>query len=123
MGAVCLYVKSFAKNLKYFRKRAGFTQQEFAEKVNISYSFYVKLENSNNLPGWDNLFTICETLNIPIEFLIKDSGKRVFAEYANYKMVQEMQELDDDAFALLSQNIELLYRYINGSRKEEAGEK
>lgn len=64
------YIENFAKNLKQRRKQLGYTQEQICEKLNISYSHYVKLENGINAPSFETLITISNTLNVSIDSLI-----------------------------------------------------
>lgn len=43
----------FKQNLRYYRKGKGYTQERFAERCNISASYYAKLEapNCTELPS------------------------------------------------------------------------
>ena len=65
-----IYIKNFSKNLKVRRKQLGFTQEKLCEKLDISYSHYVKLENGINAPSFETLINISNVLNISIDSLI-----------------------------------------------------
>lgn len=60
---------SFGKNLGYFRKNAGFTQKEFAEKLNIPLATLAGYETSSREPKFDTVIKISEILNISIDEL------------------------------------------------------
>mgnify|MGYP006065459493 CR=1 FL=1 len=64
------YVNNFSENLKIRRKQLGFTQEKLSEKLDISYSHYVKLENGINAPSFETLINISNVLNISIDSLI-----------------------------------------------------
>lgn len=59
-----------------YRKMAGMTQEEFAEKIGKSWSFISQIEANNGakLKGvsLDTLFVIAETLGIPVSKLFED---------------------------------------------------
>lgn len=64
------YINNFSKNLKTRRKQLGFTQEKICEKLDISYSHYVKLENGINAPSFETLINISNVLNTSIDSLI-----------------------------------------------------
>lgn len=68
------YIENFSKNLKIRRKQLGFTQEKLCEKLEISYSHYVKLENGINAPSFETLINISNVLNISIDTLIFKSA-------------------------------------------------
>lgn len=41
------------KTLCDFRKQLGLTQIEMAKKLNVSYSYYTKIENENKPPSYN----------------------------------------------------------------------
>ena len=62
---------SFQKNLKYYRKKAGYkTARDFAEVLNIPYASYVAYENKKREPKYQTLIQIANALDISIDKLI-----------------------------------------------------
>lgn len=62
---------SFQKNLKYYRKKAGYkTARDFAEVLNIPYASYVAYENKKREPKYQTLIQIANALNVSIDKLI-----------------------------------------------------
>lgn len=62
---------SFQKNLKYYRKKAGYkTARDFAEVLNIPYTSYVAYENKKREPKYQTLIQIANALNVSIDKLI-----------------------------------------------------
>jgi transcriptional regulator with XRE-family HTH domain len=115
-------VNGFAKNLKYFRKLAGLTQEQVAEQADISYSFYTKLENSNSLPSLDTLIKICGVLKIPMDLLLKDGGWRFFSAYADLQFYNDLMNMPDDQFALYSAVLEKLHCHMKTKELENKPE-
>ena len=63
--------------IAYYRKRNGYTQEQFAELIDKSWSFVSQIEanNGKKIKGisLNTLFTISEVLNVPVEkFFIDD---------------------------------------------------
>lgn len=91
------YIENFSKNLKEKRKQLGFTQEQICEKLDISYSHYVKLENGINSPSFETLINISNTLNISIDTLI-------FKSYNNTKiddLINKISDYDKDKLKLI----------------------
>ena len=59
-----------------YRKMAGMTQEEFAEKIGKSWSFISQIEANNGVKlkgvSLDTLFVISETLQVPVSKLFED---------------------------------------------------
>ena len=60
--------------IAYFRKKAGYTQEVFAEKVGISLNFLAQVEGPSTIRGvsLETLFLIADALNIPPSKLLED---------------------------------------------------
>lgn len=63
--------------IAYYRKRKGYTQEQFAELLDKSWSFVSQIEanNGKKIKGisLDTLFTISEVLDVPVaKFFIDD---------------------------------------------------
>lgn len=56
--------------IKFFRNKAGITQQQLAEKAKIDRSMISKLENNNAKPSLDTLCEIATALGIDITKLL-----------------------------------------------------
>ena len=50
---------------KKYRIKSNRTQEEVAEKVDISSRFLIAIENQKGRPSLDNLLRLVDTLNIP----------------------------------------------------------
>lgn len=60
------YLPAYAKNIGKFRRYAGLTQKELAEKTLISEFTIQKWENGQRLPEFKQLFMLCKELNAHI---------------------------------------------------------
>ncbi len=82
-----------AKNLIHYRKRAGLTQAELAEKINYSDKSVSKWESAGGVPDIYILLELCKLYNVTLDELVngeapediqpivekkKGSGKRVW---------------------------------------------
>lgn len=60
--------------IAYYRKKAGYTQEVFAEKIGRSVNFLAQIEGTGTTRGvsLETLFKICDTLNIQPGKLLDD---------------------------------------------------
>jgi len=64
----------FGLKVQYYRKLRGMTQEAFADKAGISWSYLAKIESPTRPFGvsMETLFTIAETLDVPVSKLFED---------------------------------------------------
>lgn len=62
--------------IAYYRKRKGYTQEQFAEIIGKSWSFISQLEANNGATvkgvSLDTLFCMSETLGVPASKFLED---------------------------------------------------
>lgn len=60
--------------IAYYRKKAGFTQEVFAEKIGKSVNFLSQIEGTGTVRGvsLETLFKMAEVLGIPPAKLLED---------------------------------------------------
>lgn len=60
--------------IAYFRKKSGYTQETFAEKIGKSVNFLAQVEGIGTVRGvsLETLFKIADVLNIPPAKLLED---------------------------------------------------
>ena len=58
------------KNIAKFRKEKELTQEELAQKINISAKAISSYENNRNLPNIETLILLSEVLDVPVDALI-----------------------------------------------------
>lgn len=61
--------KLLGLNVAYYRKRKGFSQMQFAERIDISRTHMNRIENADCAVSLDVLFSISEALEIPVSLL------------------------------------------------------
>lgn len=64
----------FGLKVQYYRKLRGMTQEAFADKVGISWSYLAKIESPTRAFGvsMDKIFAIAEALGIPASKLFEE---------------------------------------------------
>ena len=74
-----------AKNLAYFRREAGLTQAELAEKLNYSDKAVSRWEHGDTLPDINVLYHLCEFYGIDMSILAREDADTVTAAAAAEK--------------------------------------
>ncbi len=66
--------KMLGLRIAYFRKKEGYTQEVFAEKINKSVNFLAQVEGTGTTRGvsLETLFKMAEVLNIPAFKLLEE---------------------------------------------------
>ena len=70
-------MSKFSDTLVYLRKRAGFSQQELADKMEVSRSLVGMYESGQRMPSYEMLEALADIFNGNIDFLTghEDSGE------------------------------------------------
>lgn len=83
----------FCEKLKLFRKENGFTQEELADKLNVSRQAITKWECNEGMPDIENLKQISELFGVSIDELIKEN---IDVDIESKKKYSYVWELDID---------------------------
>lgn len=62
--------KEFGKNLRKYRKKAGYTQKDLGEKLKLTLSAVSRWEKGQSLPEFPALYDLCKILDIDINDLL-----------------------------------------------------
>ena len=67
------YIK-FGLKVQYYRKLRGMTQEMFADKLGLSWSYVAKIESPTKAFGvsMETLFKIADVLDVPVAKLFED---------------------------------------------------
>lgn len=65
-------VMKFNENLKYLRKREGITQEELAERLNVSRQSVTKWESGQSLPDIEKVKEIAYMFSVSVDSLVGD---------------------------------------------------
>lgn len=66
------YRKQIGKKIKIARTKAGYTQEELAEKLSLSTRYISQLERGISFGTASTIISICRALNISADFLFSD---------------------------------------------------
>ena len=64
---------NLSEKLKNAREKAGLSQKDVAEALNISRQSVSKWETGKAYPDIDNLIILSELYNVSVDYLIKDN--------------------------------------------------
>lgn len=65
------YRAEIGRRMKYHRKMYEYTQEELAERLDISIKHYSEAERGKTGLSLDNLIKLCEILGISLDYLIR----------------------------------------------------
>lgn len=67
--------KYFGENVAFFRKKSKITQEELAEKLNVSRQTVSRWENDSALPDVETLIELCELFNCDMDTLVRKNAE------------------------------------------------
>jgi len=80
----------FSEKLQLLRKSKGFTQEEFAQKLNVSRQAVAKWEAGQAYPDIANLIQISNLMNVTVDYLVRDQECAVKPVTDRYSDVDEI---------------------------------
>jgi len=114
----------FSEKLQVLRKNKGFTQEAFAEKLNVSRQAVAKWESGQVYPDIGNLIEISNLLNVSVDYLVKDQDCAVSIKSAPDTDLDELirfrLEANVNTYAAFKNEVDPTrpeshdYRYANG---------
>lgn len=81
----------FNVKLKMLRKESKLTQEQLAEKLNVSRQAITKWESGDGVPDIENLKQISKVFNITIDELIKEEKNVLIEEKKKYHYIKELE--------------------------------
>ena len=107
--------KEIGKQLKYFRQKAGLTQAELAEKININEKHISKIESGIHFPTFDNFIKILDVLNIKLKDL--DTSEKKLCSKSREKLFRIINQSSDKDIEFYTSVIENLNKNLQKYRK------
>jgi len=104
---------SIAENLKFLRKKAGYTQEQFAKELGIKRSLVGAYEEGRAEPRLQNLSKISKVLNVTVDGLIVGDQTKIKFQKEKIKILPITMDKQEN------ENIELIHQkasagYLNG---------
>ena len=59
-------------NLKFFRKKNGYTQEQIAEKIGVSRQTVAKWERGEALPDIENVIALADVYEVTVDSLVRN---------------------------------------------------
>ncbi|MBA2871264.1 transcriptional regulator with XRE-family HTH domain [Anoxybacillus calidus] len=102
-------MKKLADNLKFLRKQRNWTQEELAQRLNISRSQITKWESGDQLPDLETLEKLSNLYEVSIDYLIGRQfyKKDLLREVNRIYRTNEIDEVMLDIIDYLKQNPEM----------------
>ena len=105
------------------RKKAGFTQEELAEKIGVTAQAVSKWENGHNLPDLENLLQIAEITNVPYSVLLEDQWAEGMEQFViRGRLFQEDNMYTRMKTTALAEHLSQTYRALSYMRERHAGQ-
>ena len=115
----------FSEKLQLLRKNKGLTQEETAEKLNVSRQAVAKWESGQAYPDIANLIRISDLLNVSVDYLVRDQDCSVQAVPSRQTDVEKLiafrLEANVNTYAAFKNEVDSTrpqshdFRYKNGS--------
>ena len=83
--------KIFGENVRYYRRKLGFSQEEFAEKIGVSPNHVSVIETGKKFVTYSLLEKIVETLNVMPATLFHTAGTASFDESMSNRITMLIQ--------------------------------
>lgn len=64
-----MYIMALQDELKYYREKYNYSQNDIAKKINITQQAYANYENGNRLPNIEMLIKIADIYDISLDIL------------------------------------------------------
>lgn len=103
-----------ADKLIDLRKKQGWSQEELADKLNVSRQAVSKWESAQAIPDVDKIVALSEVFNVSTDYLLKDDGanhEEKSSEKKEEKSAQSARERITDAVSSLFWSI-ILVTYL-----------
>ena len=77
-------MRTIAQNICYYRNKKQLTQQQLADKLNVSHHTISKWECGNNIPSVEDLKQLAQIFGLTLDELTNDNDKlaiRIFVRF------------------------------------------
>lgn len=98
------FLKKIGKRASTRRKSLGYTQEQLAEKINVSVQMISNLESGKKAIRPENIVKLCSALEISTDYLLTGNN----SDTAIQKISHKLAELSPESIKVIEQLIELL---------------
>lgn len=96
--------------IKHYRKKNKLTQEQLAERADVSASLISKAETNRTGVGLDNIIRIAEALEVPIEFIMEH---RAEAEVVRNNIIDKITKCDKPVLHIVEDVLDAMVISIN----------
>ena len=100
------------KNIAKFRKKKNLTQEELAQKINISAKAISSYENNRNLPNIETLILLSEVLDVPVDAVIGTTKEDKIDTKEKYDKQRKTNTLIIFAISLFSLCLFCIHEFV-----------
>ena len=101
----------YGKNFKYYREKNGLSQEDLANKLNLSRQAISRWENDWNIPDITNLQELCKLYNITMDELLSENISQQASANADQLNVSPQPKACQDKEKYLLQTL-LIYSML-----------
>ncbi|MBS7369261.1 MAG: helix-turn-helix domain-containing protein [Oscillospiraceae bacterium] len=91
-------------NLKLYRKKSGYTQEQIAEKLGVSRQAVAKWENGDSLPDIENVIALADLYEVTVDYLVRNMSEPVKPSDDKDKHIFGITKLNDKGQITLPKN-------------------
>ena len=106
------------KNIKKYRKLAGYNINQLAEKIGISPKYLSSLESCYQMPSVPTLDKIASELHITIERLLKDSPDQENDQKTKGLIIEALDTLTNEELEFMYQVICNFTQLLHSHKKD-----
>lgn len=82
----------FADKLIELRKKNGWSQEELAEKVNVTRQSVSKWESAQSIPDLDKILLLAQIFGVTTDYLLKDEIEDVLSDSGDARVVNRFTD-------------------------------
>ena len=97
-------------NLKLFRKQNGFTQEEVAEKLNVSRQAVAKWESGETVPDIENCIALADIYGTTVDMLVRNLTEVSDSQDGNIRLLQNERQGTDNSAEEMPRGIRTQHR-------------
>lgn len=91
-------------NLKLYRKKSGYTQEQIAEKLGVSRQAVAKWENGDSLPDIENVIALADLYEVTVDYLVRNINEPIKPSEDKDKHIFGFTKLNDKGQITLPKN-------------------
>jgi transcriptional regulator with XRE-family HTH domain len=113
-GILVIALEKLRENIRYFREQFEWTQQELADKINISRSVLTRWENGSLIPDLHALLKLSHIFDVSLDGLIgRNYDKNMILQEVRRIYKTDEQSIDEEMIEVI--------RYLNSNGEIKKG--